>query len=151
MKGTYDNGAGFVVEFIDGQKRKNNVSLTYDELDGMLVQNTLDNFKVREYLLHAVHVSLIEAQALGYIQGNFVTVLKGVERPEEEVAFEYHIGKNIADNYKAMNDIQKKFALAFLERYLFSYEEVKKFQLVGYLDFCGCGIDKKFGGSGKSK
>lgn len=149
MKGSYDNHVSFFLLKKGEQQYK---IFNYDEIDGMMVSKffpmSVDNNCIyslivltKDEIKKSSKKDFLKEFDLKYMDRDDI-VLKNVEG-DRNLTIEYDIAKNIINNYENMTLQQKKYSLAFLERYLFSFDDVKEFQENGILDFSK--VDEVFG------
>ena len=139
MKGSYDFGPEFVLYF-SRRKDLTDTIVDYASFDGMPVKTTIEhlNSKVANpYLSYSLRGRVPYGREVVTEKSVIEEEIVSRSLTEDEitdVAFEYDIAELIRENYKNMSVLQRKFALAFLERYLLSFEEVRDFGRNGILD-----------------
>ncbi len=161
MKGTYDiKGLSYQIRFDCSEyaKKKHqetgyivpkDVSFPFYECDGLSTIYTMERLNADFFSILVTNPVEKAASKQSSTNTNYEIFLPLINKPQEEESIEYTVAKSISDNYSTMSDYQKKLALCFLERYVFSYEEVREIQKNCVVDLSS--VDKKFGSSGKAR
>ena len=146
MKGSFDIGAEYYVIFGDTHK-ENSQNYSFDLLNGILIIphiQILDSFFPNDISLWARHEAFHKNDDnLGsdyFVMNKLLCTIDLLKLKElsSNYCYEYYFGKEIVQTLKENPNIgiwTKKLMLGFLERYLFSFEQVKRFNEIGIIDF----------------
>lgn len=127
MKGTFDYGQKYAVK-LDGYPY-----IDYSNVDGLTIKTVMRMFNA--HIIKLIGINEIKMKDNSCIWDSF-TIVSESEIPEEDESIDYFFASRMIETYHNLNNRQdvhiKKAILAFLERYIVDYKDVRSFVRNGY-------------------